>query len=158
MKFWRASVLSDATYYWANASDFQQHFWCIAFFISNISIQSQISSGLGTLDIATCKWSTLLALKIFKGNKRHQVESNILGLSYQRTKGYVVEAVAQRCSAKKVEWNIWSYSYFRQFLVVLHLRHSNQLFDIYFFIIHFILIWFYSSSNAYKYIRLIYAK
>ena len=47
----------------------------------------------------------------------------------QRTKGYVVEAVAQRCSAKNVPWNIWSYSYFRQFLVVLHLKHSNQYFD-----------------------------
>ena len=29
---------------------------------------------------------------------------------------------------------------------------------IFFIIIHFILIWLYSSSNAYKYIRLIYAK
>ena len=49
----------------------------------------------------------MLALKTFKGNKKVEkkveVESNILGLRWtQRTKGYVVEPAAQRCSAKKV--------------------------------------------------------
>ena len=40
---------------------------------------------------------------MFKGNqKKTEVNSNILGLrSTQRTKGYLVEAVARRCSAKK---------------------------------------------------------
>ena len=40
--FCRASVLHNTTYYLATASDFQQHFWRIAFFISNVSIQSQL--------------------------------------------------------------------------------------------------------------------
>ena len=35
-------------------------------------------------------------------------------------------------------------------------NEENYLFIL--FIIHFILIWLYSSSNIYKYIRLIYAK
>ena len=42
MKFCRALVLKNTTYYWATASDFQQHLWRIACFISNISIQSQL--------------------------------------------------------------------------------------------------------------------
>ena len=42
--FCRASVLHNTTYYWASASDFQQHFWRITFFISNISIQSQLDN------------------------------------------------------------------------------------------------------------------
>ena len=40
-KFCRASVLHNTTYYWATASDFQQHFWRIAFFISNTLIKSK---------------------------------------------------------------------------------------------------------------------
>ena len=40
---------------------------------------------------------------MFKGNKKNQVESNILGLkSTQRKKGYVSEAVAQRGYKKSV--------------------------------------------------------
>ena len=74
-------------------------------------INSVTTSCLGTPDIATCKWSTLLALKIFKGNNKIQVKSNILGLRLtQRTKWYVAEAVAPRCSAKNVPWNIWKNS------------------------------------------------
>ena len=58
-------------------------------------INSVTTSCLETQDIATCKWSTLLALKMFKGNKK---TGNILGLRLtQRTKGHVVEAVAQSC-------------------------------------------------------------
>ena len=113
MNFCRAPVLHKTTYYWSNASDFQQHFWSIAFYISNISIlyQSVTASFLETPDLVTCKWSTLLALKMFKENKKQQVESNILGLrSTQRTKVYVVELVDQGCSAKKVPWNIWQNS------------------------------------------------
>ena len=41
VKFCRASVLHNTTYYWATASDFQQHFWRIAFFISNTLIKSK---------------------------------------------------------------------------------------------------------------------
>ena len=53
----------------------------------------------------------IISSKMFKGNKKNQVESNILGLRLtQRTKGYVVEAVAQRCSTRKVPWNIWQNS------------------------------------------------
>ena len=70
-------------------------------------INSATTSCLGTPDIAIWKWSTLLTLKMFKGNKKNQVESNILWLrSTQQTKVYVVEAVAQRCSAKNLPWNI----------------------------------------------------
>ena len=44
---------------------------------------------------------------MFKGNKKKQVESNILGLRLtEQIKGYAVEAVAQICSAKKVPGNI----------------------------------------------------
>ena len=44
VKFCRASVLQNTTYYSATASDFQHHF-CLAFFpcfISNISSRSQL--------------------------------------------------------------------------------------------------------------------
>ena len=54
--------------------------------------------------MATCKRSTILAQKMFKGNLKKQVKSNIFGLrSAQGTKGYLLEAVARKCSAK----NIW---------------------------------------------------
>ena len=44
----------------------------------------------------------LVALKMLKGNKK-QVDSNTLGLRLtQRTKGYLVEAVARRYPTKKV--------------------------------------------------------
>ena len=66
MKFCRASVLHNTTYCWATASNFQQHFWRIACFINLVT-----PSCLGTSDIATCKWSTLLALKMFKGNEKN---------------------------------------------------------------------------------------
>ena len=74
-------------------------------------INSVTASFLETPDLVRCKWSTLSALKMFKENKKQQVESNILGLkSTQRTKVYVVESAAQGCSAKKVPWNIWQNS------------------------------------------------
>ena len=87
-------------------------FWFPATFLTHCFLYQQyinsvITNCLGTPDIATCKWSSLLALKMFKGNKKNQVESNILGLrSTQWTKVYVVEAVAQRYPAKNLPWNI----------------------------------------------------
>ena len=91
---------------------FSNCFWFPATFLTYRFLYQQCidlvtTSCLGTPDIAT--WLTLLALKMFKGNKKNQVESNILGLRLTpRTKAYVVEAVAQQCSAKKLPWNIWS--------------------------------------------------
>ena len=83
------------------------YFWLPAIFLPGflplLSINSVTTSSLGTPEIATCKRSILLALKIFKGNqKKKQADSNILGLrSTQRTKGCLVETVARRCPAKK---------------------------------------------------------
>ena len=82
-------------------------FWFPAIFLTyhflyQQYINSVTISCLGTPVIATCQWSALLVLKMFKGNKKKQVESNILGLRLtQRRKWYVLEAVAQRSSAKK---------------------------------------------------------
>ena len=52
--------------------------------------------------VIICTWVARIKY-VFAWVKKKHVESNILGLrSTQRTKAYVVEATAQRCSAKKV--------------------------------------------------------
>ena len=123
LKRTQSQILSCKTCEVLQSFSFTQHylllgicFWFPAIFLRyrylyQQYINSVTTSCLGTPDIATCKWSTLLALKIFKGNNKIQVKSNILGLRLtQRTKWYVVEAVAPRCSAKNVPWNIWKNS------------------------------------------------
>ena len=61
---------------------------------------------------ATYKRSLLLLCKCLKEiRKKKQVKSNILGLRLtQWTKVYLVEAVARRCSVKKVPWIFWQNS------------------------------------------------
>ena len=46
----------------------------------------------------------------------------------------------------------------QRIVLMVKIRHGRIFIFIYFFIIRFILIFLYNSSNAYKYIRLIYAK
>ena len=46
----------------------------------------------------------------------------------------------------------------QRIVLMVKIRHGLTFIFIYFFIIRFILILLYDSSNAYKYIRLIYAK
>ena len=123
LKGGQSQILSCKTCEVLQSFSFTQHylllgncFWFPATFVTyrflyQQYINSATISCLRTPDIATFKWSTLLVLKMFKGNKKKQVESNILVLRLnQQTKGYVVEAVAQRYSAKKVPWNIWKNS------------------------------------------------
>ena len=98
----QSQILSCKTYEVLQSFSFTQHyrllgncFWFPATFLTHRFLYQQYinsvtTSCLGTPDVATCKWSTLLALKIFKGNKKNQVEIKIYGLRLtQQTKGYV---------------------------------------------------------------------
>ena len=59
MKFYRASVLQNNTYYSATASDFQQHFCLvIVSLLYRQYINLATTTCLGTPEIATCKNTT----------------------------------------------------------------------------------------------------
>ena len=82
LKGGQSQILSCKTCEVLQSFSFTQHylllgncFWFPATFLTyrflyQQYINSVTTSCLGTPDIATCKWSTLLALKMFKGNKK----------------------------------------------------------------------------------------
>ena len=87
---------------------FSEIFFTHHFLYQQYIINSAKTSCLGTPK--TCMQVTHVSNSenVQRKSEKNQVESNILGLrSTQRTKGYLVEAVAQRCFMKKVSWNIW---------------------------------------------------
>ena len=67
---------------WSTAADFQEHFGCIACFIS-----SKLTNYLGIPETAVHKQLSVFALEIFKDNQNiAKVESNILLIRFDATK------------------------------------------------------------------------
>ena len=87
----QSQILSCKTYEVLQSFSFTQHyrllgncFWFPATYLTHRFLYQQYinsvtTSCLGTPDIATCKWSTLLTLKIFKGNKKNRSRLRFMG-------------------------------------------------------------------------------
>ena len=81
--------------------------------LSAIYQNSVTTSCLGTPDIATCKWSTLLALKKFKGNKKTRSRVTFWGwhwLSEQKicSRSSGTDVLCEKCAVKYLELQLLS--------------------------------------------------
>ena len=91
LKRTQSQILSCKTCEVLQSFSFTQHylllsncFWYLATFLTNRFLYQQYTNSvttncLGIPDIATCKWSTLLALKIFKVNKKTRSRVTLWG-------------------------------------------------------------------------------
>ena len=91
LKRTQSQILSCKTCEVLQSFSFTQHylllsncFWYLATFLTNRFLYQQYTNSvttncLGIPDIATCKWSTLLALKMFKVNKKTRSRVTLWG-------------------------------------------------------------------------------